>query len=156
MTVNLVAMDENTFKEYYEKSLKEYACEHVKAGNWEEDKAIQNARNDFEQLLPDGLDTKGHVLLSIMYEGKAIGSLWINIRIKNQEKQAFIYDIKIHEAERGKGLGKCAMEALDEYAKSLDVQQIRLHVFGHNHRAKSLYDKMGYEVTNYHMQKKLR
>lgn len=36
MTVNLVAMDENTFKEYYQQTLKEYAYEHVKAGDWNE------------------------------------------------------------------------------------------------------------------------
>lgn len=155
MSVHLVAMDEKTFGDYYQKSIKEYANEHVKAGNWQENEAFQNAQKEFEQLLPDGRNTKGHVLLSVMHEGETIGTLWLNIRMRNQEKQVFIYDIKLDEAQRGKGLGKRTMEALDEYAKSLGVQQIRLHVFGHNQRAKSLYDKMGYEVTDYHMQKKL-
>ncbi|SDK26938.1 GNAT family N-acetyltransferase [Sediminibacillus albus] len=155
MTVNLVAMDESTFAEYYRQSLKEYAYEHVKAGNWKEDEAVQNAQAEFEQLLPDGLKTKGHVLLSVMHGRETIGILWLNIRIRNQEKQAFIYDVKLDEEQRGKGLGTRTMEALDEYAKSVGVKQIRLHVFGHNHRAKSLYEKTGYEVTDYHMQKRL-
>ncbi|WP_204200806.1 GNAT family N-acetyltransferase [Mammaliicoccus sciuri] len=66
-----------------------------------------------------------------------------------------MYDIKIDESERGKGLGKMTMQALDEYCKEHDIKSIRLHVFGHNQIAYELYKKMGFETTNYYMEKAL-
>ncbi|MEN1969063.1 GNAT family N-acetyltransferase [Lentibacillus sp. N15] len=155
MTVKLLPMNKETFKQYYQHHLKEYANEHVKAGNWEEDEAIKKAQDEFNQLLPEGLATKDHVLFSVLHEEEQIGNLWLHIRIKNQEKQIFIYDIELDEKQRGKGLGKATMEALDDYAKSEGIKQIRLHVFAHNKRAMALYKKMGYEMTDYHMQKRL-
>lgn len=155
MPIELTAMTEATFNQYYKYALKEYADEHVKAGNWREEDAIQKAREQFDQLLPDGLATKGHVLLSILHDGEPIGIIWLHVQSNHQEKQAFIFDIKLDENQRGKGLGKAAMEALDQYALSKGVQQIRLHVFAHNHRARSLYEKMGYETTDYKMSKRL-
>src|SRR5699024_11077698 len=103
----------------------------------------------------NGSATKGHFLFTILHEEEPIGNLWLYVRSKNQEKRAFIYDIKLHEAQRGMGLGERTMEALDEYAKSKGIKQIRLHVFGHNQPAKALYEKMGYEITNYHMEKRI-
>ncbi|WP_010097519.1 GNAT family N-acetyltransferase [Ornithinibacillus scapharcae] len=84
-----------------------------------------------------------------------IGILWVYIQDKNQEKQAYIYDIELDEDQRGKGLGKATMLALEEYAKSENIKQIRLHVFAHNQRAIALYKKMGYEMTNHQMLKRL-
>ncbi len=47
------------------------------------------------------------------------------------------------------------MQALDEYCKEHDIKSIRLHVFGHNQIAYELYKKMGFETTNYYMEKAL-
>ncbi|MGK8516028.1 GNAT family N-acetyltransferase [Staphylococcus arlettae] len=48
------------------------------------------------------------------------------------------------------------MECLEEYCKNKRVESIALHVLGHNKRAVSLYNKMGFETTNYRMEKKLK
>lgn len=48
------------------------------------------------------------------------------------------------------------MECIEEYCKSEDVESIGLYVFGHNKRTVSLYNKMGFETTNYRMKKKLK
>ncbi|WP_085521572.1 GNAT family N-acetyltransferase [Tuberibacillus sp. Marseille-P3662] len=155
MSLELTSMTEERFNQYYKHALKAYADEHVKAGNWKEEEAIQKARQQFEQLLPDGLETKDHHLLSILHDGEPIGILWLRVQSNHQEKQAIIFDIKLDEDQRGKGFGTAAMEAIDEYAQSMGVQQIRLHVFAHNQRAKSLYEKMGYDMTGYQMSKRL-
>ena len=155
MLIKLKPMNEETFNQYYNYSLKEYANEHVKAGNWKEDDAEQKAREQFEQLLPDGLATKEHVLFSVLHDEKPIGILWLHIQSNKEEKQAFIYDIELYDSERGKGLGSATMAALDEYAKSESIKQIRLHVFAHNQRAIALYEKMGYEMTDHQMLKRL-
>ncbi|WP_261793555.1 N-acetyltransferase [Staphylococcus xylosus] len=73
-----------------------------------------------------------------------------------EEKKCFIYDIKIKDTYRGKGLGTKTMECIEEYCKDKDVESIGLHVFGHNKRAVSLYNKIGFETTNYRMEKRLK
>jgi ribosomal protein S18 acetylase RimI-like enzyme len=47
------------------------------------------------------------------------------------------------------------MRAAEDEARRLGVDTIRLHVFGHNTRARPLYDKLGYEPTNIMMSKTL-
>lgn len=155
MSVLLKPMNEKELNEYLGHSLKKFALEQVKAGNWKEEEAEQNARAQFEQLFPEGLSTKEHILFSVHHEGEPIGILWVYIQDKNQEKQAYIYDIELDEDQRGKGLGKATMLALEEYAKSENIKQIRLHVFAHNQRAIALYKKVGYEMTNHQMLKRL-
>lgn len=155
MSIKLSRMNEEAFNQYYNIAIQEYANEHVKAGNWGEEEAFDNAKKQFAQLLPDGLETKAHVLFSIMYDNEIIGTLWLNIQSKQHEKHGFIYDIKLDVGQRGKGYGKATMAALEEYAKSENINQISLHVFAHNERAVALYEKMGYEAKSYNMSKKL-
>lgn len=156
MDVRLVPMNEETFKTYYEKAITEYAYEHVKSGSWTEEKAIQKATEQFEDLLLDGLATKEHFLFSVLDGEDPVGILWLRIRLTDQGKQAFIFDIKLEESERGKGYGKATMKALDDYAEKEGISQIRLHVFAHNERAIALYEKMGFEMTNHYMSKEYR
>lgn len=154
MAIKLVPMNEETFQPFYRHLLKDYADENVKAGVWQEDEALQKAKEQLEQLLPDGLATEEHFLFSILHDEKSLGVLWLHIKSTDQEKQAFIYDIELEEAQRGKGYGKETMKALDEYAKAEGITQIRLHVFAHNESAVRLYKKAGYEMTSHHMLKR--
>lgn len=155
MAVKLTPMDEKIFKDYYEQSMKDYAYEHVKAGNWKEEEAMQKAKEQFEQLLPNGLATKNHYLFSVLAYGEAIGSLWLYVTATEHEKKAFIYDVELEKDQRGKGYGKETMRVLDAYAEAENISQIRLHVFAHNERAIALYNQTGFEMTGHHMLKKL-
>lgn len=155
MKVQLTPMNQETFDHYYKNSVKEYANQHVQAGNWKEEDALQKAENQFTDLLPAGLETNNQKLFSIVHNEQNVGILWIHIRTNGQEKQAFIYDIHLDNNQQGKGLGKATMEALDAYAISYNIKQIGLHVFAHNHRAISLYKKMGYHMTGHHMAKRV-
>ncbi|GGH74961.1 ribosomal protein S18 acetylase RimI-like enzyme [Pullulanibacillus pueri] len=153
MTIELKAMDATTFQNYISQSIEAYANEHIRAGNWQEEEALEKAKRQFEQLLPNGLNTKGHLLFSIYHKHEAIGHLWLHVNHQGLYKKAFIYDIELLENYRGKGLGKATLEALDQYAQKLGIKEIRLHVFAHNKRAIALYQKMDYKTTDYHMMK---
>lgn len=155
MSVNLKLMQEHEFKNFYEISLKEYADEQVKNGIWDKDEADSKGRAYFEKLLPKGLNTEGHKIFNVHSDNEKVGILWLHIFEKDNTLKSFIYDIKIEEIHRGKGLGKETMQALDKYCKSHKIESIKLHVFGHNKIAYSLYEKMGFETTNYYMEKKL-
>ncbi|MCE5008022.1 GNAT family N-acetyltransferase [Staphylococcus equorum] len=156
MKLILENMDDQTFKVFYKESIIEYAEEHVKSGDWEEEGSIIRARTEFENLLPDGLNTSNQYLLSVIYNNLNIGYLWLHIFDVKEQKKCFIYDIKIKDTYRGQGFGTKTMECLEEYCKNKEVASIGLHVFGHNKRAVSLYNKMCFEITNYRMEKKLK
>ncbi|MCD5323174.1 MULTISPECIES: GNAT family N-acetyltransferase [Pontibacillus] len=156
MKVRFIPMKQETFEEYYQTSVREYANEHVEAGNWTASEAMINAQEQFESLLPDGLNTRDHDLFAVVNEeGKEIGMIWLHRQHRPEETHIFIYDIKLHNEEQGKGYGTAAMRALERYAESLNIVQIGLHVFAHNKRALHLYKKMGFETTDLVMKKRL-
>ncbi|HLO15108.1 MAG TPA: GNAT family N-acetyltransferase [Anaerolineales bacterium] len=150
--VQLIPMKQKDFEPYLERGIREYAEDHVRNGNWEAEEALERSRKEFEQLLPDGVNSKDQYLYSIVDEAdNKIGLLWVQVR----DQKAFIYDFILDEAFRGKGYGKQALMALDEKLKSMKVQSVGLHVFGDNVTAQELYKKMGYQITGIHMRKVL-
>jgi len=151
--LKLVKMQQEDFEPYHERGIREYADDHVRNGNWTAEESLERSRKEFEQLLPDGVNSRDQFLYSIIEEidDNKIGLLWVQIK----DQKAFIYDFVIDESFRGKGYGKQALVALDEKLKSMDVQSVGLHVFGDNVTAQELYKKMGYQITGIHMKKVL-
>ena len=155
--VKLVPMDEEAFSKYLDWSVRNYAEEKVKAGNWPLKGSLERSRNEFNRLLKDGLRTENNYLYTAMDGDRDVGILWIAI-MKNDDtpnETIWIYDIKVNEDMRGKGYGYEIMNALEEKAKELKQSTISLHVFGHNTPAIELYKKCGYGITNIVMQKNI-
>jgi ribosomal-protein-alanine N-acetyltransferase len=53
--------------------------------------------------------------------------------------------IAVHPASRGRGIGKMLMAFLHEEARRHGAAQVRLKVYPDNHRARRLYEQLGYE-----------
>ncbi|SDJ14133.1 GNAT family N-acetyltransferase [Salimicrobium halophilum] len=140
------------FEAYRTRAVAEYAEEHVKAGDWEGEGAPEKADEEFRSLLPNGVHTENHHLFSISEGETVIGMFWLAVVDK---EKGWIYDIKLDESARGKGYGKETMSEIDRLGKDLGLRTIRLHVFGHNHIARQLYEKTGYRETNVIMEKEL-
>ncbi len=49
--------------------------------------------------------------------------------------------------------GEQAFQALEIKVRELGLHTIALHVFGHNHAARAMYEKLGYITTNVQMLK---
>lgn len=153
--VRLVPMTENEFETYMEKTVPEYAAENVRAGYWPEEGALERSRKIYLNLLPEGIKTENNYLFCIQIEEtkEKIGTLWM--KHEAPRPHGFIFAIVLDEEKRGKGYGKQAMLASEEFAKELDLETIGLHVFAHNPVAMQLYKKLGYEVTSQNMVKRL-
>ncbi len=150
--VKLESIQQKDFDRFLEKEIVNYANDHVRNGNWLPDEALEKSRKEFASLLPDGPRSKDQYVWSIVDEAdNNIGVLWVQVK----DQKAFIYDFVIDQAFRGKGFGKQALMAMDEKLKSMNVESVALHVFGDNINAQELYKKMGFEITDMHMQKKL-
>jgi len=82
------------------------------------DVTLQRANAQFPTLLPDGLDTAGTWLMTILDgAGHTVGAIWIGPH-PNNPAWAFVWDIKIAEQHRGRGFGRAAMIAAEQLAAS--------------------------------------
>ncbi len=145
-------MQQADFDRVIENDIREYAADHVRNGNWPEEGSLERSRKEFETLLPQGVHTPNQYIWSLRDGDRMIGYLWVEVK----DGKAFIYNFLIQEEYRGKGYGKQALAAMDEKLKSMNVRSVALHVFGDNITAQELYKKMGFEITNMHMQKNYR
>lgn len=150
--VRLEDMNSDEFRRYLSFAIKNYADEHVKAGNWNEVEAFDKATAEFENLLPEGENTVNHHLFTIRDKEREVGMIWFAHR---SNEKGYIYDINIWDGNQGCGYGKIAMKELELFAQKLDLKYIGLHVFGHNKIARGLYEKLGYLETDIIMEKKI-
>ncbi|MFS1512098.1 GNAT family N-acetyltransferase [Chengkuizengella sp. SCS-71B] len=155
MTIELIAMSAVHYEKFISHSIDHFANEKVKAGTWSQEEALNKSKETFERLLPQGLNTNLHHLLSIVNEEKTIGWLWYFFDDSKLQKEAFIYEFYLDEEHRGKGYGKDSLIALEKMSKEKGIEKISLHVFAHNERAINLYKKMNYEPTDISMSKKI-
>lgn len=149
----LVQMTEPDFQAYLARAIQEYAQDKVQAGNWSQGEALERSRKEFENYLPQGIQTPENYLFSLLNEkGEKVGFLWY-ATLPKQPGLAFIYDFEIYEPFRRRGYASQALAALEQDAKARGAKQIELHVFGHNTAARLLYRKAGYIETNVMMTK---
>ncbi len=155
--IRLVPMREAEYRVYLELSIREYAEDMVQSGNWQPEEALDRSTQEFAKYLPAGVATKDHYLYEIEDTtlGTKVGMIWLARIMQGAKPIMFIYDFRIDEAQRRKGYGEQALRAAEDQAKALGLDTIALHVFGFNHAARALYEKLGYEITNINMAKKL-
>ncbi len=156
--VQFVEISEEAFHSWWGPAVHSYASDKVRSGNDSEEGSVERAEKEFKSLLPEGRSTKNNYIYSLVDEKNnvSVGILWVNTENKNMPGTAFIYDIEIYEQYRGKGYGRAALILLEEKVKELGKEKISLHVFGHNERARKLYELLGYKETNIMMAKELR
>lgn len=155
--ISLVAMTEENFQRYCHSAINNYAEEHIRGGRWSREEAHSQAQREYQQLLPDGVATANHYLYTLQeqHTGEAVGMIWFAVRDQANQKVAFIYDVEIEPAFRRKGYATQAFQAIEAQAHALGLSAIQLHVFGHNHEALALYEKLGFIPTNIMMSKQL-
>ena len=134
-----------------------YARDKVESGAWDDSDAVEKATQEFEALLPLGLNTKDNHLFAVLAsDGTHVGVLWFAVKDRAKARIAYIYNIEIFRGHRRRGHARQALAALEEEVRRLGLQGIALHVFGHNTAAQALYTKLGYAPTNINMYKDVR
>lgn len=150
-------MTSTEFQALRNRMIQEYAAEHVAVGNWTAEEAEQRAGQQTDELLPQGVDTPGVLMLiAETAAGQAIGHLWLALeRQPGSGGGAWIYDIEILPEHRGHGFGRALLNAAEQEAQRHGVDSIGLNVFGTNTVARDLYDSAGYTVATMQMRKLL-
>lgn len=146
----LTSLTPAEFMDYKATSMPMYAREKVSAGEWAEADALQLAREAFDLLLPNGLDTPDHHLFGLREaaDEPLLGVLWFAVRQRASDRIAYVYDVVIHPQFQRRGHASRAFRALEDKVRDMGLSGIALHVFGHNTGARALYESLGYETTN--------
>ncbi|WP_170981422.1 GNAT family N-acetyltransferase [Nocardioides dongxiaopingii] len=152
--VVLEPMDEATFARWEADELENYARERARAGESPE-RAREVSRQQHAELLPDGVDSEHHHFFVGRAAGEdgrpTVGTLWLS----TERPMAFVYDVAVHEERRRRGHGAGLMRAGALWARERGAHALGLNVFGHNHAARALYDRLGYHVTEEFLGKRL-
>ncbi|MBC8352065.1 MAG: GNAT family N-acetyltransferase [Planctomycetes bacterium] len=148
-------MSDEAFTSYFENAVVGYAKDNIEAGRWPQVGAYERSRADFEESLPQGLQTPNNHLFEIVSKenGTSVGVLWFAVVEQHGIKSAFVYDIEIEPQYRRKGFAEAACNALESRVRELGLTNIGLHVFGNNMGAQALYKKLGFRVTGLNMLK---
>lgn len=149
-------MTQARYDDWLVATIREYAAEKVASGNYAEEGSLERSKGEFDTLLPQGLQTPGHEILSMVDDdGKAVGYVWFTIEDRPMGRVVFIYDIAVDPAFRRLGHAQAALAEVERYASEHSCIGVMLHVFGSNAGARQLYAKAGYEETNVIMLKRV-
>ena len=156
LSVRLEKFSQEDFDGYYPDALQDFASSVSKARDMSAEEALKFARQAFDTLLPHGrVDTLDQYLSKIMVGGAQAGFLHFGIKRDKTKPYAFLWDVEVYPAYRGKGYGELAMLALENKVKELGLSSIWLNVFGYNATAIHLYKKLGYQISSMAMAKHL-
>jgi len=84
-----------------------------------------------------------------------VGLAWVALE-HGEKRGAWIYDIEIVPAQRGKGYGRTLPHAVEQLVIEHGVDRVGLNVFAGSSIARKLYESTGYQATSLHMRKTLR
>lgn len=144
------------YEKWLEATIREYAAEKVESGNYAEEGSLERSKAEFDALLPNGLETVGHEIRSMVDDaGEAVGYVWFTQEDRPVGRVVFIYDIAVDPAHRRKGHAQAAIAEVERYARENGCTGVMLHVFGANTGARQLYQKVGYLETNVVMLKRV-
>lgn len=134
----------NRFEEW---SIGSYARSLVSSGTEPEKDALCAAAEEYEELLPEGMNTPGNTFLQAQNEnGKIVGYVWY---ADAEAGEVFLTDFGVEPDYRRQGYGFAILRKLEEKLAAEGTVRIRLHVFDNNTPAIRLYQKAGYAVYDH-------
>jgi ribosomal protein S18 acetylase RimI-like enzyme len=158
MGVRLVPFTEADYQAWLLQAIPAFALTNVEDGRWSLAESIVKSQEAHAALLPQGLATPGQFFMRLhdAAGGERVGTLWWSEAEKGGRQEAWVYNIEIDESARRRGHARAAFAELERVAREHGMDQVGLHVFGHNAGARRLYDELGFEPTSITMRKVLR
>ena len=148
-------MAESSYQAWKSHGIKAFAQDKEQSG-YSPDQALRLSQESYDSGLPQGLDTPDNYIYTILNASEQpVGATWFAVKEHYGKKSAFVYDIEINLANRGKGLGRATMLALEDEVRKLGIDKIGLHVFAFNKTAHALYASLGYQTTDLTLEKSI-
>jgi ribosomal protein S18 acetylase RimI-like enzyme len=153
--VRFVAFTEADFHAWLLAAIPSFALANVEDGRWTLAESIGKSQEAHAALLPQGLRTPGQFFVHLhdAATGDRVGILWWAEADKGGSPEAYVYNVTIEDAARRRGFARAAFLELERIAREHGMRQVGLHVFGHNHGARRLYESLGFEPTSLTLRK---
>lgn len=156
MSIHFSPMNEQDFAAFLRKSIPEYAYDQMRAGNWAANEAMPRAQREFQQMLPNGLQTQGQHLLVILDDKEyKVGMCWYFVDSQRSQKTAFLIDLFFFPEGRHKGYEGEAIALFEQSAREEGVARVELQVFLHKTEEVGMYRANGYSETSIFFAKNL-
>jgi ribosomal protein S18 acetylase RimI-like enzyme len=155
MSIEFRPMRADEFPEWKTDSVASYSLDMQENGGMPRVAADAKAVGDFDGLLAKCVETPDHFLHVIEEDGAVVGYLWLAILNSPSGRVLFVYEVRISEEARGRGLGRVAMEFAARFAAEQGLGRIELNVMGGNEVARGLYRALGYDEVAVYMGKTL-
>ena len=97
----------------------------------------------------------GALLLEIEHEGARVGRVVLWLDAFEKPGNAWLFEIVLDPAVRGRGLGREALRLAEAEARARGMTRIDLNLFAGNAVARSLYASEGYAESSVHLGKPL-
>lgn len=149
--IELRPLREEEFAAWDEAHRAEYLRGLIEFAALSPDAAAAKVARDIPAVLPEGLATENVRIWAVEVDGRKVGTVFLGLRGAG----AWLYDITIAEAERGRGYGRAAMTALEDEVRALGHDSLALNVWGGNEVARGLYRSLGYAEESVEMRKRL-
>ncbi len=156
-SVRLDPMTWDEFDPWSEQSVDGFATRLASAGLMSSDEAAAYARRQLADLLPGGIATPLHLLRTVreIAPGEpVVGHVWVRVGPAEPPATAvvaYVFDIDVVESARGRGLGTAIMRSLEQAARDLGADVVRLTVFAEDVPARRMYDRLGYSPDATHV-----
>jgi ribosomal protein S18 acetylase RimI-like enzyme len=152
-TLRLRTMTRAEFEEWLPRQMATYAEMIVASGAMTAAAAREKAERDTRRYFGGGFATPGQLVFRIMSGKVAVGWLWLAVPGPDDPRMAWVFDVEIEAAFRGRGYGRTAMRRAEDEARRRGMTSLGLNVHGQNTVARALYEGLGYEVTALQMKK---
>jgi ribosomal protein S18 acetylase RimI-like enzyme len=152
--IRLVELPDQDLEEWTALMWADYRSQLLGAG-FSSEEASLNIEQNGKALFDNGVPNDDQRIFHVMDGAAKVGSLWLATREKHHGGEWYVYDIMIDEEYRGKGFGRSAMRAAEDYVKSQGGTKLELNVFGPNAVARGLYESLGYKTMTIGMRKDL-
>lgn len=151
--VRFERMTQNQYLKFRAWEIEEYANAIIAAEGFSRREALLESEKQFTGLLSSGRSSKDHFLWMIVVDGVAVGTLWFGLRGSKENRSGFIFSIRILDPFQGKGYGKLTLRKIEELCRKHKIKALKLHVFVNNTVAVGMYEKFGFQPTNFRMSK---
>lgn len=147
MPIQIRKMTDEEFQYFYQLSVAYQAEELMKERPINREEALEAATEELAQMLPNGLHSEHHCLMTIEKTNpkETVGFIWTLHEITDGKKQSFLCDFLILEQKRRQGYATAALKMMEEDAVEAGCQESVLFVADRNYAAKELYRKCGYQ-----------
>ena len=147
MSVMIRGRTEKEYEAFCRMSIAHHVAERMEECAMPQDDATIQAKIEFAGMLPDGLNTKNHYLMTIVEEGnkEVVGFIWTIHEYTDGLKQSFVCDFVILDSKRRNGYAAATLSLTEKMALEAGCLESVLYVAENNYPAKAIYRKCGYQ-----------